>query len=78
VYRRFKNSGFLHSGSGNYPGYRLKGSSRIQQTKGEAPVGLPINCYEKSWLQSLTKADYENLQVRMLPLDFTPPKQLEM
>ena len=70
-HKRVRDNGYNHTGPGSFPTERCKGGSRVQREKGEAPIGLPVNCYDISWLKSLSRDRFASLNAEP-PFDFTP------
>ena len=68
-HKRVRDNGYNHVGPGSFPTERLKGGSRIQREKGEAPIVLPINCYDIGWLKSLSEDRVIYLNAKS-PFDF--------
>lgn len=48
--KRLRDSGFMNTGPGNFPVFRLVSGARIQHYKCSPPLGLPLNCYDRGWL----------------------------
>ncbi|KAI0082156.1 hypothetical protein K474DRAFT_1703167 [Panus rudis PR-1116 ss-1] len=72
-YSRFSNDGALSRGS---PPRDRRRSSRVDDQR-PAPIGLPKNCYDHTWLESLSPIQRSRLRVQDKEINLTLSKNMQ-